>query len=251
MGIGYRYFGFLNAGEGDGIRFTWLEVVQKWGLGVRLSNRGIDHDGDPWWLHVMLIFFAFHLRLPLPPRPAADQDGFGDSWGFVWYWDRDENGAAVHLNWGKHCKIVHLPWHWEWVRTSYLMPDGETWEHETEANRRAFVKLGRKNHEWWATWRDRPRWTETHDYLYVLKNGTRQERRATVKVEEREWRWRWLMWSRWPRLIRRTIAVEFNDEVGERSGSWKGGTIGCSYDLRPGETPLQCLRRMERERKFR
>jgi hypothetical protein len=44
--------------------------------------------------------------------------------------------------------------------------------------------------------------------------------------------------------------IEFNDEVGERTGSWKGGTLGCGYNLLPNETPLECLRRMEKERKF-
>jgi hypothetical protein len=40
------------------------------------------------------------------------------------------------------------------------------------------------------------------------------------------------------------------DEVGEEAGSWKGGVLGCGYTLLPNETPLQCLRRMEKERKF-
>lgn len=30
----------------------------------------------------------------------------------------------------------------------------------------------------------------------------------------------------------------------------KGGCTGCGYDIKPGETPLECLQRMERERKF-
>jgi hypothetical protein len=44
--------------------------------------------------------------------------------------------------------------------------------------------------------------------------------------------------------------VVFSAEVGERSGSWKGGCIGCGYDLLPDELPEECLRRMERDRKF-
>lgn len=48
----------------------------------------------------------------------------------------------------------------------------------------------------------------------------------------------------------RGIDVDFDGEVGERTGSWKGGTVGCSYESRPGETPVQTLRRMERERRF-
>lgn len=44
--------------------------------------------------------------------------------------------------------------------------------------------------------------------------------------------------------------VEFDDEVGERTGSWKGGCTGCSYEWERNETMLSALRRMEATRKF-
>jgi hypothetical protein len=87
---------------------------------------------------------------------------------------------------------------------------------------------------------------ETHSYRYTLRSGEVQERTATVKSERRVWtRW-WFPWKR----DERSIWVEFNDEVGERTGSWKGGVLGCGYDMKPGETPLATLRRMEQEREF-
>lgn len=87
---------------------------------------------------------------------------------------------------------------------------------------------------------------ETHPYRYVLRSGKVQERTATIKSETRRWTRPWL-----PRvMLRKTIDVEFSDEVGERSGSWKGGTIGCGYDMLPDESPAEALRRMEQERKF-
>jgi hypothetical protein len=96
------------------------------------------------------------------------------------------------------------------------------------------------------------RWQETYPYHYCLSNWTVQERTATICVEEREWRWRIFKYVLpWPRKVHRYIEIEFNEEVGDRTGSWKGGTVGCSYSLRPDETPLECLRRMERERRFR
>jgi hypothetical protein len=48
----------------------------------------------------------------------------------------------------------------------------------------------------------------------------------------------------------KTISIDFDREVGERKGSWKGGTLGCGYELLPNENPLECLRRMEKDRKF-
>jgi hypothetical protein len=87
----------------------------------------------------------------------------------------------------------------------------------------------------------------TWPYHYTLKSGKVQERLATVTLEKRQWHRKWF-----PFLTKEStvIDVEFNDEVGERSGSWKGGTIGCSYEIRPNETMFQCLRRMEAERDF-
>lgn len=92
--------------------------------------------------------------------------------------------------------------------------------------------------------------SETYDYKYTLKNGEVQHRKATVFVERRTWRMRW-----WPLLpfkkVSTSIDVAFDSEVGDRSGSWKGGCTGCGYEMKHGETPLECLRRMERERTFR
>ena len=87
---------------------------------------------------------------------------------------------------------------------------------------------------------------ESHPYAYTLRSGEVQHRTATIRPESRRWtRW-WLPF----RMVRRSIDIEFSDEVGERSGSWKGGCLGCSYEMKPGETPLETLRRMERERVF-
>lgn len=69
-------------------------------------------------------------------------------------------------------------------------------------------------------------------------------------VEEREWRPKWLTWTSRFKLIRKYIEIEFSDEVGKKKGSWKGGCIGCSYDMLENETPEQCIKRMENERKF-
>lgn len=87
---------------------------------------------------------------------------------------------------------------------------------------------------------------QTHSYTYTLKSGVVQERTATIKVETRKWTRFWIPFKR----TIKSIDITFNDEVGERSGSWKGGCIGCSYEMLPNETPLQTLRRMELERKF-
>jgi len=90
--------------------------------------------------------------------------------------------------------------------------------------------------------------SEVHPYLYTLRNKQIQIRTAKIQVEEREWRWMWKASSF--KKVQRYIDIKFNDEVGEQTGSWKGGTIGCGFNMLKGETPLQCLRRMENERRF-
>ena len=87
---------------------------------------------------------------------------------------------------------------------------------------------------------------EKHDYRYRLKNGELQIRTATIRKESRMWTRKWIPWKK----TSVSINVEFDGEVGEGTGSWKGGTLGCGYNMIDGETPLACLRRMESERVF-
>ena len=62
---------------------------------------------------------------------------------------------------------------------------------------------------------------------------------ATTYIEEREWRrgegwWKWVGRFSEP-LVRRSLDIWFSGETGKLKGSWKGGTIGHSINLQPGE----------------
>lgn len=249
MGIGYRYFGFLECNLSDGLRFTWLQIVLDWGIGIYLVNWGPDRDRNgpgSWSLTLHPVFFRVYLNLPgIPDRELRDDSGMLDEWGFGWRWNRGDVGN-IHLRWQQHCKFLRLPWDWQWQRTSILMFDQVNWLHD-----RKLPKLGmRKDWEQREAERKRFGWREAYPYQYVLRSGAVQDRQAMIEVHEREWRMRWLQWTRRGALVRRYIDVKFDAEVGERSGSWKGGCLGCGFEMEPGETPLVCLRRMERERKF-
>ncbi|BCS54769.1 hypothetical protein [Geobacter sp. SVR] len=70
---------------------------------------------------------------------------------------------------------------------------------------------------------------------------------ATTFIEEREWH-RGEKWFKWLSLffkpmIRRSLDIQFSGEIGPRKGSWKGGTIGHSIDLEPGELHESAFRR--------
>lgn len=137
--------------------------------------------------------------------------------------------------------VIHMPWYsGACIRTSKLLKNGE-WFHEPR-------KIDWKELE--ALRAKQDFYSESFPYQYKLKSGEIQNVTATVTVEEREWRQRWLRWTKHFANVSKTIHVEFSAEVGEETGSWKGGTIGCGYKMQPAETPLECLRRMEKERKF-
>lgn len=128
------------------------------------------------------------------------------------------------------------PDNWEWLRTSLLMPDG-SWATEDKNRKVDLLEIQKsKSH-----------WHEQHHYLYIDCYGRNQSCMCTIHVEEREW----LHKPSGKHKISRDISVDFDGELGTQAGSWKGGTVGCNYEMRDDETPLQTLRRMEKERSFR
>jgi hypothetical protein len=224
-----------------------VEITGGFGLALDLINW--EYDDGHWSLHVHIGWPNIFIRLPIAPRKPVDD--MSDSWGFSL--DKDTM-SCVHLHWGAKTKIVHFPWAWEFYRHSILAADGRSWISELASLRAKRdeppIGLPANDQNRWFFISELPRWRVELPYRYVLHSGEVQERIATVSVDERECRWRWFMWLPFPRRVIRSIDVEFNGEVGERAGSWKGGCVGCGYNLLPDETPEECLRRMERERKF-
>lgn len=213
-------------------RASWGEVAGRAGLslGIVLNDRRL-------LLNICLGWPVFYIRLRFFERWAGEaRDCMGDRWGFSLV-----DGDAIHLNWRDKTKIIHLPWSLSFYRWSYLLADG-SWMHDIHGK-------GKKRMSWEEI-KALDLWKAELPYTYVLRSGEVQERRATISVEELEHRQRWLMWCPLFARIRKSIKVEFSGEVGEGAGSWKGGTVGCGYDIKPSETPVDCLRRMERERKF-
>lgn len=78
---------------------------------------------------------------------------------------------------------------------------------------------------------------------------------ARCNIEEREWvrgSWGWLRailkYVPGCRAIKREIEIQFRDEVGKEKGSWKGGVVGTSFEMLPGETMTQCWERFCNDR---
>lgn len=212
-------------------RAKWGEACGRRGLslGLVLNDRRL-------LLNICLGWPTLYIRLKFLERWAGEsRDCLGDRWGFHLV-----DGNSIHLNWGEKIKIVHLPWAWDFYRHSFLLENGK-WAHD----------IRRKGKH--MPWHERSAlalWVCEYPYTYVLRSGEVQQRVATITVDESECRRRWLIWTPLLARIQRSINVKFDAEVGEGTGSWKGGTYGCGYDLLPGEEPEACLRRMERERTF-
>lgn len=194
-----------------------------------------------------------------------DYSGDDKKYGFYFY-GHNFIPDSFWVCWGKNRKCFNLAWKWKHYRTSVLKSDG-TWEHEF---------AGKDNKKFWdyEIWDDL-KFRQEFPYTYTTKKGAIQHRIAKIGVNEREFRWRSLYWFKYPRMINKTIDVEFQfggpfirnvifekksgeryfskreeSGVGERVNSWKGGTTGCSYTMLKNETPEQTLRRMEKEREF-
>jgi hypothetical protein len=196
------------------------------GPALSLHAWGDDHNT----LVIGLVAFTLYLRIPQWPNRGYDIDlGYGFSFA----------DSGLHLHWGKRTKVLWYPWDWE------LHKRWERVEGDSYAKGRMFwIEVPRRMpHGQIATKTSVP-------YTYKLRSGEVQNVTATYYVSHTEQRWRWLQWLPWPRKTRTSIWVEFSEEVGEERGTWKGGTLGCGYDMLPGESALDCLRRMESERKF-
>lgn len=189
-----------------------------------------DDDRWPWMFHVHFLWLNLFIHFPGPAH-KEEPAHFGEwlTWGFHCI-DR-----SLCIQRGIKNKYFEWPWAYRFISHEVRRADG-SWTEAVESYDHGKGSDGREI-----------RW---FSYRYKLKSGTVQERTAEVHVSRRTWRMRWLSWTNLFDLVRPCIEVSFDDEVGERSGSWKGGTVGCGYDMVRGETVEQCLRRMERERIF-
>ena len=177
-----------------------------------------------------LDLFGFLISLPFLDRYVHEPEEILDEWR-VYLMDR-----SVWFWWGPKRKFVwHLPWDLNHLKCEVLRPDG-TWV-KYVASYDSGEPDGRQ------VW--------TFPYRYVCNSGEVQEATATVYVERREWRWRSMMWCPLTAKVRKSLDISFDREMGDQSGSWKGGVINMGYSMRRGESVEQTVRRMESEHRFR
>lgn len=222
---------FEHTSREDGLWRGWLKNGQSveiswgkrgWNFGGGVHIHGNDDDMGDRMLSLAMWKLRIFLPLGIVPHPWPAMDG--PQWSA---YGSSEFGLTFH--WGLRRKSFDWPWTRHTLRYEKQMPDG-SWRDGFDREQKPL--------------------TEEHPYTYTLKSGEVQHRTATISKRRHVLTWRAFKAFGWPFWIKESIDIEFSGEVGERSGSWKGGCIGCSYDLNKGETMMDALRRMERERKF-
>lgn len=147
-------------------------------------------------------------------------------------------GAQTHDSETNKSKVWFLPWReWRHIRHSLYDLEGDLFA-------------------------DLPEWGFRHKNGWAVKNAIEEacpavhfafkdfdgeELTARSRIEEREWKkgagwFRWLAWIV-PNRISRSLDIWFSGETGKRKGSWKGGTLGHSIAMLPGELHEDAFRR--------
>lgn len=254
--------------------FTYARDTRYKPLAIEFSSGEEEYPG----CSLRISGFGHTLILGLPQwvlKPHREKV-YPKSWdaktitrlGRNWYWqiDRREYGfsyheghLSIHLGrqtddssteqrWG-----CFLPWtQWRHVRHSFYGINGE---HYATLPDPIKPYLGFPTR--WTKWEQERHIAEStptvsfsfHDYdgeLITVK----------TKIEEREWKFgvgyfKWLSLFRKSK-ISRSLDLRFSSEVGERKGSWKGGTIGHAIEMRPGELHEDAFKRycIEHNMKF-
>lgn len=138
-----------------------------------------------------------------------------------------------------------LPWtEWRHVRWSLYDLEGRHFWSDIDAEAAGYLKLGKSMDRYEL----RRKWEEMcPTRKFVIRDYDGAEIVCTTKIEEREWRWgrkpfEWLSWFKKP-MIRRSLDLTFDKEVGPEKGSWKGGLIGHGFAMLPGELHEAAMRR--------
>lgn len=137
-----------------------------------------------------------------------------------------------------------LPWsEWRRVRYEFYAPDGTSVARadDDKNGRIVFDKIEYAR-------------SITPKVYFRFKDFDGEEITVETYIEEMEWRlgtglFKWLSWFAKPK-IRRSLDLAFDKQVGREKGSWKGGTLGHSVDMLPGETPFQVFVRYGNSQDF-
>ena len=200
---------------------SWFEASFCKSLGATIEFPSEWHEDGLGSIHIAFFFFQVFIHFPWFRVYEDHYQCSGPTFGLI----IKDNSFGMGFNpalWvyygnsdgstkNSKLKIIYGPWDWGYAKVSKDVGD-----------------------------------KSSHDYKYTLNSGEVQHIVATIQEQYREWRRFWIPWK----MSVKSIYVDFSDEIGEKTGSWKGGVFGCSYNMKKGESPYETLKRMEKEEKF-
>lgn len=199
-------------------------------------------DGSEGHNHFRVIAFGrvVQLRLPNILKPFGERYNYfpreygfslsdmGNGYDFLQvFFGPQTHDSLTTKSWSKH-----LPWkQWNHVRRSIYNPDGTLFATEEPKKWEEFSEKKDQCPKSYFGFED-------YEGEMII---------ATCTIEEREWHkgegwFKWLKYFSKPKIIR-SLDLWFSAEVGRGKGSWKGGTLGHSIEMLPGETPQQAFER--------
>ena len=211
----------------------WLDInISNWLIfSISWSEAGYDEGKanlnlSILWLHLYLYTSQ---KLEKYNKDTYDEHKGDREWGI-----KIHNNVFWIYNGLKH-NAFEFPYTYRHIVHSIKRKDGQ-WENDySKLGLKAYktknrdyteniMKDGSITKNYSKNFWDNEKWdkilySETFDYTYHLKNGNTQNRKATIKIEKREWRRYFLWWTSWNNKINTFIDIQFDKEVGERSGS--------------------------------
>lgn len=149
-------------------------------------------------------------------------------------------GAQTHDSTTTQSWCAHLPWtQWRFHRFSLYDIDGAHFWTQIDKP----VKLGQPR----DFYVQQEKTVKVDKAVFLVDDFDGERLTATTHIEEREWKFgtgwfKWLSLFRKPK-ISRSLSINFDKECGPEKGSWKGGTMGTSIEMLPGELHEAAFRR--------
>lgn len=232
---------------------NWLQIYSgKSGFGFQYNCCEYDTCRHQLILH--FIFLHIYILLPWKAKEwSCDPKCYGiETYKTVYrHWYSLFN--QIYIRFGNKCKFIAMPWCLEWVYTAIKFKDSDTWLLDDYITRKAKYKGQRFFKNVYKAypfnyWKDLEyeRKNILYDYDYTYK-ALDQHSHCTYYVCERCWRPKWFKWTNLFSVKNRVIEVDFDEEMGPKKGSWKGGVKGCGFNIKKDETPEECIKRMEKE----
>ena len=159
-------------------------------------------------------------------------------------------GRQTHDSSNEQRWSCFTPWNkwnnWRHVRNSYYGLYGEFFASEPQHRIDFTTKAGNDKYAEWTAIVD-----ACPTFTFAFNDFDGELLTAKTRIEERQWELGtgWFKWlSNFHKtIIHRSLDIQFSGETGKRKGSWKGGTVGHSIEMLPGELHESAFKRYCKE----